>query len=191
MIWGSLGWDRIGISPDSTTHSAIDPAEAGARSHKTGWGTRKKSRTGRRIPGQDDAPNFFYLEGELDLGTPFAQQRVEGAVEISEDGGWFDGTARFGGTSMGVEGEFTKDWIRLEGDISHSWNINAGKIKVTVEAEFDSRDTGVDLDARIQFCEDAVTSSCDSIGGSVSLNGDGDIRVCASVPGVGSRCDIL
>ena len=33
--------------------------------------------------------------------------------------------------------------------------------------------------------------ACDSIGGSVSLNSNGNLRVCANVPGFGQACDTL
>ena len=136
-------------------------------------------------------PIFFHLDGELDLGSAFSQQTIEGSVEISENGTSFDGTAKFNGTTIQVEGDVTASRIFFEGSVSHSWNITAGKIKAGVDASFDSRDNGVDLEVSLQFCEDEVFGTCGSINGSVSVNGSGEIRVCATVPEVGERCDSL
>jgi len=136
--------------------------------------------------------SFIDIEGELQFGTSFAQQKIEASLHIAHDpNGWYgelEGSAKFVGTKVDVYGSVHPGYAVFSGSITHKWDFAIGKVEAIVGASFDSRNTEVDLNAKLKFCG---AGSCDSVGGSVSLNGSGQIRVCANVPGYGTTCDTL
>jgi hypothetical protein len=153
------------------------------------------------------AASHLDLQGEMVFPSALASQKsflkqtVNAAVHVDSSGVTIDGTAKFIGTTVNVSGGVyaangnrNNTYAVFDGSISHSFNAYIGKIKATITASFDTRHSDVDVSAKLQFCvKNIITGhwACDSIGGSASVNGNGNIRVCANVPGFGQACDTL
>jgi len=156
---------------------------------------------------KDVGASYLDLQGEMVFPNAhasqksFAKQTVNASVRVTSHGVAFNGTAKFIGTTMAVSGGvFATNgnphnvYAVFDGSLSHSFNAYIGKVKATINASFDTRDTDVDVSAKLQFCVKNIFTGnweCDSIGGSASVNSSGHIRVCANIPGFGQSCDTL
>lgn len=143
---------------------------------------------------QDLSKSFLILDGDMEFPGSFPMQKINAYAYLDKNGGELDGTAKFAGTTFHVQGAVYSSYAAFSGSISHNFNAYIGKVKATITASFDSRNTSVGLSAKVQFCvKDPFSGNeeCDSIGGSVSVNGGGNIRLCANIPGYGTECDTL
>lgn len=142
----------------------------------------------------DVASSFLEVDGKIDFPGKFVLQEIRGTVRVDKDGGRFDGTVRFLGTSVSVRGPVFTTHALFDGEISHTFNAYAGKVKASISADFDSRKEKVDLHCSTKYCvKNPFTGKdeCATVGGDVSLTSSGRIRICATIPGLGQVCDTL
>lgn len=142
-----------------------------------------------------DVANTSYLDVDADLkfGTAFSKQRIHAKAHITETGGTFDGTAKFGGTTIDVAGTVvatsTQKYVTFSGEVDTEIDLSVGRAKMTVKTSFDSRQQEVSLSAKAKFC---LAGNCDGISiKDLSVNSSGQLHICVDVPAVGDRCTTL
>jgi hypothetical protein len=191
-----------GTTPTVAFSGTVDPDQLlgmpfGPKSSMQAAGYLSKNVTASYL----DLQGEMVFPGALASQKSFLKQTIDASVHITSAGATLTGTAKFLGTTVDVSGGVysagghpANVFAVFDGSISHSFNAYIGKVKATITASFDTRHTDVELAAKLQFCmKNPFTGhwACDSIGGSASINGNGNLRVCANVPGFGQTCDTL
>lgn len=139
----------------------------------------------------DDSKSFLVFDGKVKF--PLVKQEIDAYVRLTKSSGTISGKAKFAGTTVSVSGEVHKSYAKFKGKVSHNFNAYVGKVKTTIEASIDTRNTQVGFGVEAKFCTPnwLGIDSCDSIGGDAEVNGSGQIRVCVDVPGYGDACSTL